>query len=75
MFIPICFFSDKSYYADELEKLTGKPRSTWAHLSVLSLEMHLKRETKRWMLQMEREHAFHEKDAVMDQQLFAAKAG
>jgi len=37
---------DRSYYADRLEQLTGKPRVYWASFPLLVLRQVLRRETE-----------------------------
>jgi len=44
---PILEFRDKSYYVDELVKLTSRPRPYWANLSLSMLRRLLLEQARR----------------------------
>ena len=44
--------SDKSYFVDKLEQLTGKSRSYWARASVFQLREYLKKEMRTYQGRM-----------------------
>ncbi len=46
MFYETVITSDKSYYADKLEQLTGISREKWAVLTLEHLREHFERELK-----------------------------
>ena len=50
MFIPMLFVEDRSYFTDELEKLTGKPRRYWSEWPLVMLQERLFQERRRSLL-------------------------
>ncbi len=58
MFIPALEVSDKSYYTDELEKLTGRSRKHWTRFPLAWLKRRLAREMRRWVLENETRNNF-----------------
>jgi len=78
LFIPMLYVEDRSFYADELEKLTGKPRRYWGRLPLFLLQKRLAQEMRRWILEMESRphpivHAPQRRES--EQEIFAAQAG
>ena len=61
MFETVVTCSDKSYFTDELEKLTGRPRSYWAQFTFRYLKERLYREL--------RNQPNNQKETDMDEQL------
>lgn len=41
---PMIDTEDKSYYADRLEEITGRPRNHWTNISLLKLHDFLRKE-------------------------------